>query len=587
MAEIRHILDGEQRGEPRNWQELQIKFSWLDEKEEGAVSTTSLEFVGDQQRYIRERLFNGLTGGVGIFEGIPYNIEVGQQGNPAFTFHGYIDGSDSATFIGNEEITAPIKKLTGDDWLNDVADGFSFGYLQSIGAITPADFVKVPYVINYVPDAMQTIMLSFSLYMLIKEEIENAQELAELIGQTVNASTPVLGVGVGVGAVVVTAWDLGDWIMFAIYVAAKVVYMIAITIAIVNLIKQLLEQIFPKLRYHLGMSFYTLIKKGCEHLGLELQSTLLESIKDQVYIPSKDRKGGDDGETGAPGNNDPIYLFGDAIRLLKQRHNADHKIVDGKFIFERRDYWQNVSSFTMASVFNNQERLLNQFTPNTAEFVANYNVHYQYDTQDQNTLDDVTGLSFQAITKPVTVNNLKMVHMKGLTEIAMPFALGKRKDGLTVLEKFAKGVFKIVDNVTGIFGGGTNFVSKIEAREGALLLSSHFITVGKIVVMNGNQLARDQREIIGAKAIYNDYHKINSFVEIDGVHNQWLTYPETRVPITEDELRTILQNNYFTTAEGKKAMIEVLNWQPYAGTAVISYRVNELYTKNLKIEYVG
>jgi hypothetical protein len=44
----------------------------------------------------------------------------------------------------------------------------------------------------------------------------------------------------------VTAWDLGDWIMIALKVLARIAYIIAITIAIVNLIKEIFEQLLPK-----------------------------------------------------------------------------------------------------------------------------------------------------------------------------------------------------------------------------------------------------------------------------------------------------------------------------------------------------
>lgn len=586
MGNIRHYIDGQDLGQPRNWQELEISFNWLDTKEEGVINTTQLEFVGKMQKYLRTRLMNGTSGGVGIFEGVPYTIEVGQVGSPKFTFTGYVDGASETTFIGNEEIIANIKKEAGDDWLNEVADGFSFAYLYSIGEITHGHFKRVPYVINYVPDGMQMIILGMSLFMMTKELIENVENISKAISIIINASTPVVGVSVGLGAGVVTAWDLGDYIYAGLEVLARIIYTIAIVIAIKNLVEQLLEQLFPKMRYHLGMSFYDLMERGANHLGLGFQSTLLSQLKDEVYIPQKDRKGGESGEKGFPTLNDPIYSFGDAIRVGMKTYNAQYKIVNGVFIFERADYWQQDSGLVLPDIFNDQERLLNRFNPNTDEFVANYNIHYNYDTQDQNTLDDTTGLTFQAITKPVTVINKKMVNMKGLTEIVIPFALGKRKDGFTSLENFARDVFKFIDNLTGVFGGGTNFASKIENRIGALLLSSHFISVGKLVKMNGTKLALNQREILGAKVYWEKYHFINSFAPINGIHNQWLKMPQLRMPITEDQLATILDNNYLTSSEGKRAMIERLVWQPDKRTAVIDYRINEIYTNNLKIEYV-
>lgn len=586
MANIRHYIDGQNLGEPRNWQELEITFNWLESKDEGVVNSTQLEFVGRMQKYLRTRLLDGLTGGVGIFEGIPYKIEVGEQGNPIYTFNGYVDGASDTTFIGNEEIIANIKKEAGDDWLNEVADGFSFAYLYSIGQITNANFKKVDYVINYVPDGMQLILLGMSLYMMTKELIEQVEELAKAVGNVVDAATPVIGVSVGFGAGVVTAWDLGNFILVSLVLIARIAYIIAIVVAIKKLIEQLLEQLFPKMRAHLGMTIYDLFDKGCAHLGLGFQSQLLSQIKDWVYIPQKDRKGGESGERGYPTNSDPIYTFGDCIRVFKKMFNAEYKIVNGVFIFERADYWQQNSGVVLPAIFNDQERLLERFNPNTQEFVSNYNIHWAFDTQDQNTLDDTTGLTFQAVTKPNTVINQKLVNMKGLTEISIPFALGKRKDNYTALESFGKTVFQFVDNLTGVFGGGTNFASKIENRIGAMLLSSHFLSVGKIVKTTGTKLVTNQRDVLGASKFWYDYHYINSFAEVQGVHNQWLRHLAMRMPITEDQLEAILNNNYLTSSDGKRAMIEKLIWQPYKGTAIIDYRINEKYTNNLKVDYV-
>jgi hypothetical protein len=61
-----------------------------------------------------------LNGGVGIFEGDPYKMTVGDPANPTFTlkdfgFHAIM------TVIGKEEIICALKKH-GEDWLNDVAD---------------------------------------------------------------------------------------------------------------------------------------------------------------------------------------------------------------------------------------------------------------------------------------------------------------------------------------------------------------------------------------------------------------------------------------------------------------------------------
>jgi len=198
MADVIHLIDGQDRGVPTNWQELELTIDWLTAKETGGTpNLTNLSFKAEACKYLNQRFKNGLTGGVGIFEGVPYQIKVGRPENPNFIFDGYLDGTDDLTVFGKEEITVSLKKRKGEDWLNDVADAFSFAFLADEGIITNADYVKVPYVINFVPDGTQLVVLSISIYMMTKELIENVYKLAETIADVTDAATPVIGVSVG------------------------------------------------------------------------------------------------------------------------------------------------------------------------------------------------------------------------------------------------------------------------------------------------------------------------------------------------------------------------------------------------------
>lgn len=586
MIQITHLIDDQYFGEPRNWQDLEIEIDWLNKKESGTINVSDLSFTLEANKYLQQRIKNGLIGGVGIFEGIPYRIIVGDLASPTYEFKGYLDATEELTVLGREEIQLSLKKERGDDWLNDVADGFSFAYLYSIGKITNSDFVKVPYVINYVPDGVQLMLIAISAFMMTKELVENIQAIAESIADITDASTPVIGASVGVGAGVVTAWDLGNYILAALKLVARIAYTVALVIAIKKLIEELFEQLLPKKRNHLGMSFTKLMERGCSHLGLTLQSTLLSSIKDWVHIPNKDRKGGESGEYGYPSNGSAIYTFGDLIRTLKEWFNADYRIVNGIFIFERKDFFDYSSTYQMPNFFQNQDRLLDEYTLNTNEIISNYNILYQYDVQDQNTLDDQTGRVFQAITSPNIVVNQKYVNIKNLAQINIPFSISKEKTSLTAVERALKSLGQIVDDVTGIFGGGTNFANQIEERIGSLLLSSHFLTIGKVVVMNGGKLASDQRGILNTLNLWNKYHYINSFAEYQGNHNQYYRYKGQKIPMTLQEFNLILDNNKAIDNEGNKYEIEKCIYTPEKQTAVIDYRIKKKYTNNLKIQII-
>ena len=581
---IRHYINGQDLGEPRNWEGLEISKDFLNDSEDADINITELEFVLKANRYFQDRVLNGLSGGVGIFEGDPYRIIVGNQDDPSYVFEGYLDFTDGTTVIGREEFVTSLKKRKGSDWLNDVAYGFSFAYLADQGVITSGDYVRVPYVINYVPDGLQILILSLSLYMMTKELIENVLSISEAIGDVTDAATPVIGVSVGIGAGVVTASDIGNFILVIIKTAAKIAYIIAIVIAIKKLLETLFEELLPKKRYHLGMSLRRMFERACQHLGLNFESSI--SDLDIVHIPRKDKRGGEDGESGFPTNSGPMYTFGDFIVTMRQMFNAEYKITNGVLRFERKDNFDRPGRYSIPSYFQDQERLLDVYTFNTEEMVSNYNIFFQYDVQDQNTIDDQTGRVFQAITEPVFTVNPDLVNIKNISEVNLPFSLGKRKESLNRVELLLRELSKFVDALTGVFGKGTRFSSKINDRRGSLLLSSHFLTSGKLVKMSGTNLAPNQRDLISAKNLWDRYHFVNSFAEVSGRHNQYWRYLEIRVPMSLNEFTTLSDNNISQDENGNEIIIEKVVYSPGLGSAVIDYRVNKKYTNNLKVTYV-
>ena len=51
MNEIRHYINGQDFGEPRNWQDLEITVDWLNKKDDANINITDLEFVLEAKDY--------------------------------------------------------------------------------------------------------------------------------------------------------------------------------------------------------------------------------------------------------------------------------------------------------------------------------------------------------------------------------------------------------------------------------------------------------------------------------------------------------------------------------------------------------
>lgn len=587
MSDVIHEINGTVSNGPQNWQDIEMVFERTNNSV--SLSINNLIFVGTDAKLIKDRLLNGINGGSGVFEGIPHKIKINDSdGNSYLAFDGYLDGTGETNFIGCEETVVDLKKKFGSEWLTDTADGFSFASLYDDGIITNNDFVNVGYVRNYVPDGAIILTLGVSTFVMTKEAIELTREIANQVSELINSVTPNAGAGV--------TMDIGDIIWAALNIVARIVYGIFIVIAIVKMMSQILEQIFPLKRYHKGMKVLDLFRRACQKLGLSFVSETFDipHYNSIVYLPKKAEKGylgltnnysGVTGLGGAgyPSNDDPVYTFGNLIRVFKETWNADFKISNGQFRFERRDWWQNNSTYVIPDIYQNQDRRLDEYGLNANEIISNYNINWRYDIQDQNTLDNQKGRVFQATFSPAIVNDPDLVLMKGLKEVQIPFSHAKRKNELTVYEKIGKTLASSVDVLTGLFGNGSNFGAQIQGRIGNMLLSSDMVTVPKLIHMSGTKLTYNQQDLMSAEKLWTDLHFINSFFPVNGVHNQWINMKAIKTPMCLENFLSLVENSNCKTNDGRDARIDRLEFKGYWSEAEMDISINQKYTDNFKI----
>ena len=138
MPTTKHYLNNKLVN-PRNWQDLEVLVNW-EAREDFAVSFNQVELVNDDAKIIQDHVNAG-----NIFEGLPYRIDIGTQ-----SFNAYADLANQYETLGPCNVVFGLNKEQGKDWLNDVADGFTFRYLYNEGIIKKSDAVAVPYVINFI-----------------------------------------------------------------------------------------------------------------------------------------------------------------------------------------------------------------------------------------------------------------------------------------------------------------------------------------------------------------------------------------------------------------------------------------------------
>lgn len=499
----------------------------------------------------------------GLFEGIPYRIELDQN----ITLDYYVDLTEDAIFR-DFEIEVKIKKEGGKDNFFDKANGLSFELMNSKGV--QFNLIDIPYLI--IPDNQLEagISLSIATYVMTKESIQATKDLITATRDLIEAVTP--------NASIPPVPPIGEIISLSLAVVAQLAYTIAVYVALIKLAQQMFELIFPKIRYYKGSKVKELIEKGCNYLGFQLNSTLLNSLDNLTIMPvplTKQKKGIFDYiqndlnfsfTKGYPTAQDTTATLGELIEAVETTFNARTRVKNKVVEIERRDYWKNITSNTIVPALNIQDDRQSGYTYNTQEAWKRYYVHYRVDYSDTHTVDFYDPTDAEYSTEALNVINQDLVSIKGLNDVAIPFALGVRKNELNWIEKFAKGFFQVIDAVTGLFGSGTSLVAKIQNRIGVTQISSQYYSITKLLwAVNGKQPS-NYVDKIKASTIYNNYHKINE-IQING----YKIFNEAPVRINSVEFVSLLNNN-FAYINGNLCEILSIQYVDNESKAIISYK---------------
>ena len=444
--EVIHNIGGIDVNPPINNQELNIELNFdKGDSYNQAVSITEFEWgIGDVTdgadavEIIKFHRDNGLSTGVGVFEGLPHKITLIYNNKSSLLFDGYIDTS-KALFDCDKIVTNSVEK--GQiDWLNDTADKITFAGMYQAKVFNSSDFISIPYVLNSVPDNKEAFMAVISLAFLTDSIATQLEEIIELCIALVN----------------VLEWTTVIRLLLRmIYVAGLIVLLVATLNRIINLIIQ-------PVKFHDGMRVKRLCEIGASHFGFTFESSILNSnqYKDAVIIPEKYNHQvnvvtnattnvvmGNDDILGflTPNNTDArgYYngTFGQLLRDLKEVFNGKI-IIDGTILrLEREDFNNSAPDLILPPVDQTS------FTVNHEDLKANYTVEFLTDINDKQTLQNYVGTITQATTSPTKSTNTDMILMTGLERRVIPFARGNRKLTFTSPENIIKSIAPIFDPI--------------------------------------------------------------------------------------------------------------------------------------------
>lgn len=576
-ALIRFKLDGKSTVAPEDWQNIELSATFDNDSVQPSIESTDFTFVNEGADAVRDWISKGVSGGVGIFEGIPFKIEAYNKDNNIIAFDGFLNlSNDFEDLTPVPRVRATLLKDNGLDSLENLLSGITCGYLESIGEITASDYTDINYQIIKKITILEVLIANIILFLLIKE-------LAQAIKDTANA-------------IAVAAADLagglsgpvGAAIYSTSYAILQFIYTASLVVAVIDLITKLINLLVPPLRTHKAIKVKTLMEIISTFLGYNFISPIKE-LDNLYYLPSNNNLEEQDTQTGLftkingtdqgiPNSQDYGYNCAELFELVKSLFNAKYVIIgnDLHLRCEGDPFWIKMSTYQMPPA------LLPVKQYNTNELNGDILLNFQTDITDEWTIDNYIGTSYEVKTDAIIVKNKKAKLIKGQNTINFNVALGSRKDELTAIENIMLGLARLADRATKVLGRGTNLAGQIKNKIGVLKQSQNNTTLPKLLYLNSdNKLPSDHRDKFSAKVLWNDYHSYKSFVDNNYI-GQKIVYKDVRIPFGLDDFIKLTNNSYFRTFEGEQAKATAIRWSVSQDFALIDFYIRTPYTKNLK-----
>jgi hypothetical protein len=615
-------LNGIEINDPNNWAELEIELNYDKNNNNEVVSINNWELGVGQSNNAKDgavianrHILGGQTGSVGVFEGVPFNIDLDNElGQKLDLFKGYLDMSRA--HVECDFVDAPAIERGGIDWLNEVIDSVSYETLVELKKITKNDYIPVPYVINKKVSAGEIIIAVVSVFVVVQTLKQQFNELLKW--------------GFGVAGIL-------NAIASILSLVIQIAYIVTLLIALVRLVLDLYNMLVQPVKYHLGMYAVDSLRIGLEHFGLKLSSSILEThpYNKMVIIPEKynlkeDNLKGLKAVAGyfKPNPNEQVGYYkgtpGDLLRALQLMFHAKIDIRDGILHFEKQNFQIPAPLYQLPALEDTGYEF------NSEDFISNYIISFAIDQSDRNTVQEYTGTKVQIQTLPKTITNKDMVLLRNLVQQNIGFALGKRKTSFTLIEEFLLVLFKEIDKIVGFMVKivneviviannmlktynamvkamsilkiklvlnpveikplvPPNFTNLIEGRINMLKMETDFIAVPKVVLIDNhtdarnNVLLANNEEHLNARFLWDGYHYFVSFIPQKGSKgNQYLKRRvDSPIPFCFDDYKKVRKNSAIFDSDGTDGKLIGWKFNPKNETVTGTYKIHHIYTTNL------
>lgn len=603
-SKLTFFQNGTETNPPREYPDISIN-ALFGESQQGSIETDQLTFVGESAQKIFEYIQGGLDGSTkGIFQGIPYQIQGNTDNGDFLAFDGLIETFNGLQVIEPKfglsdipvEIKARIKAFENYDDLLEKAEGISMAFLADRGLLKRDDLEDLPFVIEREVGNLELAILIISITSIILSIIQLIKDTADSIKTTVALGTTGLLAPVTV----------------AIYVALTIVinlFILAIQLrALINLVSQIINVLWSPIYAHRVLSYEKIMTAIAAYGGLEFQ-TDIPNLDRYKYLPSKPFQrtgnaittqptqglsgGGVTGffpqlplfgldeitplvENGIPRDSDFGYIASDFMTLMKRIFKVDFAILDGVLHMRnvKSDWWNKQSDYVMPDVIDEVIEY------NTSELVGTRVYSHAVDQNDEFTISNYTGTSYEVKTFHKNPDDERLIGIKGLKEVGTQMALPTRKEKYTTVELTLIALVDALGITASQMKLPFNLQQQIVERIGVMKVSSAYHTVPKIVYLKDGLIPSDHRDFIGWKGLYESWHTADSFVE-DNYYGQKTLINNKQIPFS---LENLLQMKGFSQAQsfdGGLIKFTKLEANQYSDVGTVSYYRREPYDKNL------
>ena len=509
-SKLTFFQDGQETNPPREYPDISIN-ALFGESQQGSIETDQLTFVGESAQKIFQYIQGGLDGSTkGIFQGIPYQMQGNTDNADFIAFDGLIETFNGLQVVEPKfglsdlpvEIKARIKAFENYDDLLEKAEGISILFLADQGLITANDLEDLPFVLEREIGELELSILILSITSIILSIIQLFKDTAESIKTTVALGTTGLLAPITV----------------AIYVVLTILINVFILIiqlrALINLVIQIMNVIWSPLYAHKVLSYDKIMSAIAEYGGLKFE-TDIPNLDRYKYLPSKPFQragnaittqpnqagtlnigtgGGLSGffpqlplynlegvmplvEDGIPRDSDFGYIASDFMTLMKRIFKVDFAIVDGTLHMRnvKSDWWNKQSDYVLPDVIDEVIEY------NTNELFGTRVYSHAVDQNDEFTISNYTGTSFEVKTYHSNPDDERLIGIKGLKEVNTQMALPTRKDKYTTVELTLIALIDALGLTAEQMNLPFNLQQQITERIGVMKISSIYHSVPKIV----------------------------------------------------------------------------------------------------------